>query len=406
MAAVEAAGAPSGLRRVVLKALLVLFSVGVALVLAELTLRVAVPEKQGYRVWPPSMHHTFHPNPAVMPLHAKETRFVTNSLGLRGVEPGPDSEVRVLAIGGSTTENLYIDQEVAWALRIGALLTSDEQRVWAASAGLSGMGSGDHIVHAKFLLPQLPRIDVVVTLLGVNDLALALGTPEKYRPTPGDLVASQVEARLRRAFQQVPGPVQHSWEYDAAYYRRLQVFQLVKRLKDGRSRDLATTSLTNNDDGTSMTRWREKRRTAPEIIDTLPDLSEPLATYRTNLRTYAGLVKERGIRLILITQPALWRADLSPEDQKRLWMGGKGDYQHNDGVPYFSVRVLAEGLAKLNEVTLSVCEETGVECLDLASMIPKDTEHFYDDCHFGDATSKQIADLVAGAIRKGPPFTQ
>ena len=118
---------------------LVGMSVLFALVFAEIALRIAIPEKQGYRVWPPGMHHTFHPNPAVMPMHSKETRFESNSLGLRGAEPGPDPEVRVLAIGGSTTENLYIDQEVAWALRIGKLLTSAKQRVWAASAGLSGM---------------------------------------------------------------------------------------------------------------------------------------------------------------------------------------------------------------------------------------------------------------------------
>lgn len=389
-----------------MKVALVGMSVLLALVFAEIALRIAIPEKQGYRVWPPNMHHTFHPNPAVMPLHSKETRFVTDSLGLRGGEPGPDSEVRVLAIGGSTTENLYIDQDVAWALRIGGLLSSPKQPVWAASAGLSGMNSGDHIVHAKFLLPQLPRIDVVVTLVGVNDLAVALGMPEKYKPMPGDLDASQSEGLLRRAFQQIPGPVQNTWEYDAPYYRRLRVFQLVKRIKDGRSKDLATANLTNNDDGTSMTRWREKRQRAPEIIDVTPDLSQGLATYRTNLTTYAGLLKARNIRLILITQPALWRADLSPEDQKRLWMGGKGDYQHNDGVPYFSVRVLAEGLDKFNEVTLSVCKDLGVECVDLASMLPKDTKHFYDDCHFGDETSKKIADIVAGAIRKGAPFAQ
>lgn len=46
-----------------------------------------------------------------------------------------------------------------------------------------------------------------------------------------------------------------------------------------------------------------------------------------------------------------------------------------------------------------------MECLDLASMIPKDMQHFYDDCHFGDDTSKRIADIVAEAVRKGKPFT-
>lgn len=397
--------APSQARRIGTKVALVALSVLFALVLAEIALRVAIPEKKGYRVWPAGMHHTFHPNPAVMPHHSKDTRFETNSLGLRGPDPGPDSDYRILAIGGSTTENLYIDQEVAWALRIGPLLSTSTRRVWAASAGLSGMNSADHVVHARFLLPQLPRIDLVVTLVGVNDVGVALALPDKYVAVPGDIEAAQAETLLRRAFQQIPGPVQHTWELEGPYYRRLRLFQLAKRIKDGRSRDLATASLTNNDDGTSMTRWREKRQNAKEIIDATPDLSTPLATYRANLTTYVNLVRARGSKLLLITQPALWRPDLSAEDQKRLWMGGRGDYQKQEGMPYFSVRVLSEAMDRFNEVTRSVCKEMNVECLDLATMIPKDSDHFYDDCHFGDAMSKQIAEIVAEAIRTRPSLS-
>ena len=399
--------APDGRRKVGFQAAMVLFSVVIALVFGEVALRIATPPKKEFMVWPPNMHHVFRPDPSIMPNHSSEARFASNSKGLRGPELGPDTETRVLAIGGSTTECLYIDEDSAWPLRLQKLLTSPERPVWSASAGLSGMNSGDHIVHAKFLVPQLPRIDVVVALMGVNDVAVALGTPEKYAPVPADVSAEGSEALLRRAFQQVPGRLENSWDYEGSALRQLAIYQLLRRVKVGHSRDLVAHNIVNDAAGLATTRWRDNRQHASAMIDALPDLTAQLDVYRKNLNTFIDLITQRKIRLLLLTQPTLWRADLNDKEQKMIWMGGKGgDFMHNVGLPYYTAGALAAGMQKFNDVMLSVCKERGVECIDLATMIPKNLENFYDDCHFGFHTSEHIADIVAEAIKKGPPFTR
>lgn len=386
---------------------MVLFSVVIALVFGEIALRIMTPPKKEFMIWPANMHHVFRPDPTIMPGHSAEARFASNSRGLRGPELGPDSEARVLAIGGSTTECLYIDASSAWPLRLGALLTTPERPVWSASAGLSGMNSSDHVLHAKFLVPQLPRLDVVVALMGVNDLAVALGTPEKYAPMPADVSAQNSEAALRRAFQQVPGRLENSWDYDGSALQQLALYQLLRRVKIGHSRDLAAHNITNDAAGKSILSWRNNRQHASQMIDALPDLTRELGIYRKNLMTFIDLITERSIRLILLTQPTLWRADLNEKEQQAIWMGGKGgDFMHNAGLPYYTAGALAAGMVKFNEEMLSVCKERNLECVDLANMIPKDLENFYDDCHFGWHTSERIADIVAEAVKKGAPFAK
>ncbi|MEZ4302293.1 MAG: SGNH/GDSL hydrolase family protein [Polyangiaceae bacterium] len=398
---------PSVLRKVGSKLALLLTSVVLVLALCELALRVAAPERKTFNVWPPRMTHTFHANADVMPGHLPTSKFTVDSLGLRGPEPGPDTDLRILAIGGSTTECLYVDDASAWPLRLSRLLgaTADGRPVWSASAGMSGMNSGDHVTHARYLVPELPRIDIVVSLVGVNDLTLALGTPEAYKPVPRDSTDKESLPLLARAFRQIPGRFDRIEDYDSAFYHRLALYQLYRRFLVARSREAATTQLVNNDGGTLMDIWRAHRRNATAHLDTLPDLAPLLEVYKANLRTFVDLLKERSIRVILLTQPTLWRDDLSEEEQKVLWMGGKGgDFMRQEGFPYYTPGALAKGMQAFNSAVLEVCKERNIECFDLASRIPKDRSFFYDDCHFADRGSEQLADLIADQLKRSPPF--
>ena len=92
-----------------------------ALVAAEAVLRVGGSRLDGYYVWWPNLRKVFHPEPGVMAGVEGEKIFAINSLGLRGDEPSSDDTFRVLALGGSTTECLFLDQEEAWPQRLQTL---------------------------------------------------------------------------------------------------------------------------------------------------------------------------------------------------------------------------------------------------------------------------------------------
>ena len=105
-----------------------------------------------------------------------------------------------------------------------------------------------------------------------------------------------------------------------------------------------------------------------------------------------------------MTQPVLWRPDLTPGEEDLLWFGGIGDFMKETGKPYYTVPALIEGIHRFNRATLEVCQAERVECVDLAAVIPRDTSMFYDDVHFSERGSGLVASTVVDYLKQRPPF--
>ena len=78
-----------------------------------------------------------------------------------------------------------------------------------------------------------------------------------------------------------------------------------------------------------------------------------------------------------MTQPTSWREGLDPAAEGLLWNG----WSEGANV-YYSVRALAAGMALYNQELLLVCKSRGIDCIGLASRVPRTTEIFYDDAHY------------------------
>lgn len=168
------------MRRTILGLTLTLVSLALALVLGELALRLASPGR--YYVWEPGIRKIFRPMPSIMPGIQGESRFFINEHGLRGDPFSPDQGYRILAVGGSTTECLYLDQTEAWPRLLQERLNAGSgRRVWVGNVGKSGQMTRNHLVQVETLTRQYPRIDAVLLLAGVNDLMRRL--KEEDRPT-------------------------------------------------------------------------------------------------------------------------------------------------------------------------------------------------------------------------------
>jgi lysophospholipase L1-like esterase len=389
------------LRRVLTGLGLLAASLAVALVLAELVARAALPANRFY-VWPPGMRVEIHPDPRYVQGVRPSGRFTTNAWGLRGDEFGADSaEYRILVIGGSTSEMRYLDDSLAWPQLTRRALgaTPDGRDVWMGSAGRSGMNARDHVVQVQYLVPQLPRIDAVVVLVGINDMTLALSDTLYRAPAPiTDPAAAQ--RQLGRAFTQVPNGViePEPWRNRVALYRLY--LRVRQALASARGRDPRI----QDNFGFAYERWRSFRRRAERVIAEPPDLTAALAEYRRNLHAIVDRAAAHGVRLVLMTQPSLLREDLAPEEERRLWLGGVGDFQRGTSSVYYAAAALARSLAPFNAALLEVCAARGVGCIDLAAAVPRDTTMFSDDVHFTEAGSRRVAEVLAAWWRGQPPF--
>jgi lysophospholipase L1-like esterase len=389
---------------------LLLATLVVAGLLAEAGLRWVSPRSDRYYVLAPDQELIQRPAQRYVSGVEGTAEYRTSSWGIRGDEFGPDgTEYRILSVGGSTTQNLYLDQAETWTLLVGRLLgpTASGKSTWVGDVGTSGRTARSHVLQMRYLMPQLPHIDAVVSLVGVNDLTTALRQGFSYEPPPNLSDPAAERRQMAQAFVQVPGRIHNRlpayWDEDVPPVKRLALYQLARTVK--LSIDQARSGLNQDPLGEVYLRWRKHRQEAHEIVDSLPDLTLPLGEYRGYLEAMASTAREHGTRLILLTQPTLWRADLSPEERDALWLGGMGDFQNEPGHDYFSPRVLQLTMDAYNETLLDVCDEGLAECYDLASALPKDLTVFYDDVHFTEHGSRLVAEHLAEYFRSLPPYS-
>ena len=80
-----------------------------------------------------------------------------------------------------------------------------------------------------------------------------------------------------------------------------------------------------------------------------------------------------------------------------------GEFQREPGHEYYRAEALSRGMARYNAALLEVCAIRGLDCIDLAGALPRDTHTFYDDCHFNEAGSQRVAALLAERLGHGAP---
>lgn len=370
------------------KIMLLCFSLGATLLLCEAVLQFSrhSAQRKGYFPWPPGLKAVFKPSPDIMPGISGESRFIINSQGIRADELTPQHAYRILAIGGSTTECEYLDQSEIWPYLLQEKLNrnSPNRQVWVGDGGVSGLTSRHHLVAMQHLPLKEMKIDVVLLLVGINDLTRRLSHEKDYDPD----YLNDSGAREELMAQTFTGTY-NSYSNDPLY-KRTATWQLLRRVKMR-----MTGKHFEDQSGKVYTTWREHRRHASEIRNELPDLSSALEEYARNINRIIDLSQEKAIRLILITQPTMWRPDLPQDLSDLLWLGGVGDFQVDDHAPYYSLAALEKGMKAYNETLLRVARERRIECLDLASMLEKDSTVFYDDVHFNESGSRKVAEALS-----------
>jgi lysophospholipase L1-like esterase len=380
------------------KAAVLLVSTWIALVIGEVALRAMFPRPHEYYVRPPHMRRVFRPLPGIMPGVEGESRYITNSEGVRADELTADVTYHILAVGGSTTECLYLDQDEAWPHLLQTSLNENQHayKVWVGNVGKSGLNTRDHIVQLRYLLNQYENIDAVILLVGVNDLTSRLRQDAGY--DPNFLQRADAEQQLlRRNFSIVS-------DKSLPFYKKTALWRLLRDVKTYAFPPQYAEGETQDEAGKIYATWRERRRNAAAIRQTLPDLNTALAEYAGNINTIIDLTRHKSVRLILVTQPVLWQRDIPEELNALLWIGGVGDFQKEAGKEYYSVDALATAMGLYNETLIKTCRERQAECFDLASLMPKDTTAFYDDVHLNEGGARKVAEALTEYLTKAHSF--
>lgn len=380
--------------------ILIIVSIAFSIVLVELVLRSLSNDK--FFVWQPGISKVFKPDADIMPGIHGESLFSINEHGLRGDSFSDHHKLRILTVGGSTTECLYLDNSEAWPKILQDKLNKKAglvDRIWVGNVGKSGHTSQNHVVQVEQLINQYPKIDLLIILVGVNDFVKQLQRDGRSHLSLENFSNGQYVALMDKSFSIWPRSYS---EFPSL--KRTEIWKKVRMLRNGYLND-SYGELQQDEVGKIYTKWRKHRESAVKLKNNLPDLKVSLDDYASNLKRIILFSKSEDIEIVLVTQPYLWHSDMSEDEKKLLWMGGIGDYRREKGHLYYTETTLAEGMDIYNERLLSVCVEEDIHCIDLASQISRNIKYFYDDVHFNENGSEAVAELVSDKLVRYLPVT-
>ena len=367
----------------------ILLGTFIALVLGEALLRLFWKEGSHYYLWPPGYQTELTPRVELMPGVEPVAHLRVNSNGIRGSEWSDDrkSEYRIITIGGSTTECLYLDQAANWStlLEKGLDDQAGEPAVWVGNLGRAGFNSRDHVAFMQHVLDQYD-VDAVVMLLGGNDMIHRLMKGDGYDPRFME-DKPRFYRWLRKRFVSVPvtSPL-----FESSWYKRTYLFGFLRRyrraLTDRRN-------VVRDKSGAWIGKLRAARRNAKKT-DELIGLDSGLAEYESNIRTIIREANNRGVDLVLLTQPAIWHRNLPVQQEDSLWWGVRADGE------YYSSGALATAMERYNQRLLDVCADTGTACIDMAARIPQTSDIYYDDMHYTKYGSEFFASVLLDELRR------
>jgi hypothetical protein len=292
-----------------------------------------------------------------------------NAHGFRGEEIAlakPEGTLRVAVLGGSTVLCARVPWEESHVRRLELALRAQypDRRIEVINAGAHWYTSQHSLIHYLFWVREFEP-DVVVYWHAINDLVRSF-SPAAFADGPYRADQAHFYGSL--------GRMAHRWfaDEDEPPRRRegpalLEAFRAPPSAAAGPPR-------------------------RPPVRERVPvDDWASLAAHERNLRLLIDRLEADGVRLVVCTQPSLYRTDLSPEEHRSLWFP---DRLCNEEGRAPDLPSMVRGMERFNDSTRRVCEERGVPCLDLAAVVPKDGAHFLDDCHYTGEGNRVVAETL------------
>ena len=291
-----------------------------------------------------------------------------NSLGMRGPELPTTKAFKIITVGGSTTQSVYIPDGKTWIDILDLKLKNKYNNIWLNNAGLSGHSTFGHIIFMEDYIVSL-KPDIVIFLLGANDLE---------RKDPLDFRREQ-----EFGFFDTSSYV----NFIKTLLYRSELVGLLINLKRAYSAHRANITHGLGYDLTQEThvvisdefRLEKIRRQKPY-----------LQGYKDRLLELIEISRNNNITPIFITQPVLVGNQIDPTTGVDLSsIKGFMTVYPTDG------RLAWELLELYNDITREVGVENNVHVIDLAKEMPKDSKYYRDLLHFTIEGSEKIAEIVS-----------
>ena len=290
----------------------------------------------------------------------------------------PDNMIRVLCVGASTTDQATQETQDTWSgileTRLHEHYGDLDLKIQTMAFGKGAIRASDNAFWIKETFDNIEP-DIVITLLGINDLAWNGGENYEY---------SSIEDIFSRKVEKSDGRIEHICKKYSQIYRRIismkRNLRIKKRLKKGESVEWHSSKLPN---------LRNKYQNYPYIEDLIRD-PDPINEFSDAINWMITFLKKRKVRMILLGQPVLWKESFDPDEFNSLWF----PIITSTGPVRPSGAWLKKEMNRYNSVQQSIASQSSINYINLDGKIPKTIGYYFDDCHYTDLGSKALADNI------------
>ncbi|MEK7820222.1 MAG: GDSL-type esterase/lipase family protein, partial [Pseudomonadota bacterium] len=217
--------------------------------------------------------------------------YTRDRFGLRGRYDNPAS-IGILALGGSTTNELYVTDGETWTDRLAQKFAAAGIPLSVVNAGAEGQSTVGHLRNFDAWFPLIPGLKprYVLAYIGVNDMALGLDGAESTQDKFDRMRSPEWDRRLRHAIRN-----------NSVFYRLWRTWRGV-----GKARSAQVVHARIDRAGS---RWVEAD---VPFADPAPgsDLARRLAGYRTRIEALIARIRAHDARAIIVTQQkSHWRRE-------------------------------------------------------------------------------------------------
>ena len=290
--------------------------------------------------------------------------YSRDEYGRRGQHSTP-SEIDILTVGGSTTDQRYIRDGETWRDVLQQQFAQTGRTAIVANAGVDGQSTFGHIKNFAWWFPDIPDLapNYILFYVGLNDFHKDAG--DSYDRLVKDTRSFDLGQAIKKH-----SALWHLGRTIHGTFRAVVVKRIVHR----------------------STNFEELAWTQEALQQDYDFLQPRLSGYESRLYTLADMTHKLGAKPIIVSQPS--RQYRVTADGILGWNGVRSyEGRQINGVDYYYM------MQRIDRVTKAVSHEQGAIFIDLASHPDWVDADFYDFSHMTPQGAEKVGRLLFQALQ-------
>lgn len=333
----------------------------------------------------------------------REIIFELNSFGFRAKsmnskekQPGT---FRIFCLGASTTIQPFQSIEDTWCAflekNLNRVFKSEGMTFETVAYGIGGMKAIDLLAWVKLYLLQF-KPDLVVTLMAINDLSFNGGINYSYTGLDDKL---HVLSLKKISKKKIPKGNASKIKSPSIMRNCKKISQLCRRLNHAKYNFIQwwklKTGASVSVDSKNLPILQRQYRLYP-LVSRPQREPDPIHEFSDAMSELLRFLNNSDIDTIVLGQPVLWKKDMNSDELNSLWF-----YLNTPKGPVRPSSLwLEQEISRYNNVQSRHANNFDATYIDLDRLIPKNLEHYFDDCHFTDRGSMRVATEIFPIVKE------